>query len=437
MSLPENYQWMHFDQAVYGAPVRSTEFRERRVGSPIANFQPGSSSSVRSYFLQGQLLSESGARAMPNPYEFIGWTDVTRDLVTVGNPFYFTRIIPHRNPEYPSHFTDAVMNFRGSPSFPVGVTGLDGKTRGRGQGVESTPAFSQWEAQVRYSQRPYQIFTDAEAASMGAGGFVGGIPFVNEHTLIRFCETKLLPVNRWQTVPALSGIKWVNPPSYGAKAGVTLKSGFLIPEGDLSVTWYQVPSQLINHKAIDRCVGSTNWDYFGSVMAHPIHTRFAPGTLLCMKPDIKYYQYPTAQLRTRFVIGGGAGGIPIDLNPIYADIQFRFRYMPNISKNPRVLSGTPPVRFPNPNLGIKLGVNSLFWWERKDYFHISTNGFALGIIATNHEENTPLAINQDSDYEGPRTLDGVPVYGGPENAIYKFENFNAMLSPNPDYATLY
>lgn len=228
---------------------------------------------------------------------------------------------------------------------------------------------------IGFSSRDYVIMDDDEMTTRQAdNGLYPDIASVVplEYTLLRYVTGSMRPRAHYQSIPQFSVLKWNVD-----DAAMDNKSVVIIVEGDVQITWHQVPIEAYPKTAIDRLMGRTNLYPFGA-REGPLYNllgTFGPGQLVCLAPTTKQYRMPNGEFAL--------------------DITYNFQYFPRGSNT-----------FYRVNLE-----NQQIGWERASR---DGNSFL-------DETVTYLDI-----------ANGVnPLFGDPAALLYYPDNFDALFTPEP------
>jgi len=146
---------------------------------------------------------------------------------------------------------------------------------------------------VSYSQPPFPILTDVDLQS------ASGRNFPDEGTLLRYVSVDQQTGAKYQTIPAFGNLMWtfrnsgvpgstIADPQDGGprpKSPVIFKNAMILFEGDIVLTWHEVPLEAFPISAITALVGRTNRYAFG----HPdsVLGTIPAQTLVCGPPKRK------------------------------------------------------------------------------------------------------------------------------------------------------
>lgn len=266
------FTYVHvFDQA--GAE-RPTEYRESNNGSPNYSFDEDSSSSERIYYSP---WTTDPACLKQIRMDFLGYPSVASNLGS-GAGKYISRYVPHAHPDFSNELYAKAIS--ASPTVPRGQDDF-----GVGRGQEAM-------LRVTYQAPPYPILTDSELT-----GILGS---PDESSLLRFCSIDQQAAAKFQTIPSTSPIRWAPRATFPADGGpspgtpVANTRAVLLFEGDLSVTWHQIPIAAYPKTAVKACIGSCNSGTFGNA-ASILGEVYAAGTLVCGTPKKKVIRLPNGE----------------------------------------------------------------------------------------------------------------------------------------------
>lgn len=186
---------------------------------------------------------------------------------------YLSRKIPFEHPNLPGTMFANNLHISGRKGKPIGPD------------AEGVQYFDEAALNIGFSQFPYKFLTDEELTLLTS-------TYPDEGSLLRYVSIDQQTAAKVQTVPAFNNIVWDiarGAPAALAPNGkpqpLTTKATTLLFEGDLVLTWHEVPYEAVPKTAMAHLVGRTNFADFG----HPasiVGTRPA-GTLLCGVPKLK------------------------------------------------------------------------------------------------------------------------------------------------------
>lgn len=266
----------HYKQIVVRGEPRDSYLAETNDGSsPDYDFGVDSSSCVRNFYTP---WTSDGERIPLLRLDILG--DVSIGFAK--SQKYLARTIPMEHDDFPDELFASSLRITGNKGAPI---------YGDTQDVQ---AFDEAVAHVGYSQNSYVIMTDAElTAASGAG-------FPDEGSLLRYVTVDQQTAAKYQTVPALGALVWTNrfewPEDGGPDPGQSLvfKDSMILFEGDLMLTWHEVPLTAFPISAIQVLTGRTNRNPFG----HPnsVLGQFPAETLVAGPPKRKLRRMRNGQL---------------------------------------------------------------------------------------------------------------------------------------------
>jgi len=246
--------------------VRPTRYRERNENSPNYNWDDEGSSSDRTYYVPWG--TDPNVMNVARQ-DFLGYS------VTSANRKYISRYIPHAHPDFPLELYAKSVSAQG--------------TIPRGKDDEGVGTFTEACMRVGYQAPPYQILTDDIL-----GQLLDGAP--DESSLLRYCSFEMQTSAKFQTIPSTSPLKWAPRAGWPADNGpppgqpVVNVRTVLLHEGDLQITWHQVPLDAIPVTAMSVCINRTNLYAFGN--PESIAGTYPPMTLVCGVPRRKIIRMP-------------------------------------------------------------------------------------------------------------------------------------------------
>lgn len=282
-----------------------TAFAERAVESPSFSFGEQRDNAQRQYYIPW-INSSSGAVAAvwQAAKDFLGYTTVQTAPSDVRGTVsrYLNRLIPHPLPStslQPQRQVGTLADGFTAWQFAKDITridvsreaGVDGARVGQGREALMT---------VVYSAFPYNIFTDKllsdtvaayslltsddpTAAPMRGSSLAGGFP--DEALMTRYIYSYFEPGGRFQAFKGFSTVNFDRD-----LAPLVWEENVLLNDGDLFVTWYQVPTEAVPMTAIQNCIGKTNRFAFNLGLGTGIGSGpsalgvIPPGKLICAVP---------------------------------------------------------------------------------------------------------------------------------------------------------
>jgi hypothetical protein len=253
-------------QTVSGIPFRE---ESRTPGtSPVENFAQDQSRAVQVVMTPWETRSSA-------KNDFLGRASVVTDPVTLIK--HLQRLIPYAHPTYPNFlYCDSVSD----------IAGLIGS----GIGPDTVADYDEAKMKLNYVSYLFNIIDDFTLQHYNqVGGYTQNDGFT-EASLLRYMTPNWAPGGKFQTLPTQSALRWVTD-----QVPVVLSQVILLPEGDLSIQWEQVPIQALNMKAMMALIGKTNLYQFG--MSHPLNlvsglTTTEPGTLVMLFPGVRLIRRP-------------------------------------------------------------------------------------------------------------------------------------------------
>jgi hypothetical protein len=209
-------------------------------------------------------------------------------------------------------WADSIMGMK--PFFPYGVPNA----------LTKVATFQEALYTLGWRSYPYDILTDAQIIAkqqpFTAFPYPKSVNVPDESTLLRYCYTHFVPTNKYQTIPPFSTLVWGQDAGSDAGKPASAVVPIILPEGDYTVYWMQVPIEGLNWAAIKSTVGKTNVANFGR-LDFP-GGLMAAGTLVCLNPELS---------------------IPYRMNNgrLAYDVKFKFKYYPYGANNFFKATGNP------------------------------------------------------------------------------------------------
>lgn len=316
---------------VGGVPSLLVNYREMGAGSPAIAFGGGHQQVVRKLMLrwaidsvtnpaQPELIISKPDGTGQTPGTFLPRvvTTFTGAPLFVDGPFpYISRQVPHEHSAFGSDNVFTNYQFADGFLYAEQITGAGDVCTGTddlGNGQ-----YDELAVNVSYTSRPYRIITDNQLA------FESGTGLVDESTLLRYVSFQRQNASIYQTLPTTTTLVWANDPG----TPVLNKKTVIFTEGDVLLTWHQVPATCIPYTAIDSLPWTTNSAPVGG-MPRTIIPRFATGTLVYIGASFSFYRWHDSQF--------------------LADITHRFKHYPrgaNVFYRWDDRTGNPwqPIRF--------------------------------------------------------------------------------------------
>lgn len=163
------------------------------------------------------------------------------------------------------------------------------------------------------SSRPYLILADGEVLRLQQDN-LAQFQYPDEALFFRYVSAEYKPRAKFQTIPEMQSLQF-NIESAGGVGTqgrpVSRTAGITLHEGDVRITWHEVPIEAIPWDAIRACVGKTNTFVLApfSSFVKALIGNIGSGELVCNYPEIDYY---------RMANGGWC-----------ADIHYNFTHYPN------------------------------------------------------------------------------------------------------------
>lgn len=163
---------------------------------------------------------------------------------------YISRVRPFRHLDYSS------MNALGPGADYLWVDSITSMqpwvTQGTSDPTTGVALYNEALFSVAFRSRPYPILSDAQLQTL-----TGGV-FPDESSLYRYCIVEYQSTNKTQTLPPFGALTWADSP-VNNPIPAALVEPLLVPEGDLTVLWLDVP------------IGGINWDaWMGRVLQPPL-----------------------------------------------------------------------------------------------------------------------------------------------------------------------
>lgn len=286
---PNNYAPL----VVAGTP-RYTRVRERvDPGSPEYSFsrEPGAiQRGIRHWYIDPQ--GNTSNSAWLTALDFLGYEEPATG--PLGN--YISRIIPANHPSFPG-----ILYAEHLRPLKVDVTiGTDSNTVGFPD---------EWLASVEYISQPYVILTDDQLTEASGSGYP------NESSLLRYVGYDFQCTGYAQSYPHAGALKWA-PDNVPA----TISRSVPLAEGDVTVSWYRIPYQVVPWASIFARIGKTNSVQFGgNVSQNPSFPNslippFPAFTLVLGVPHVRIYK-ALLQVSSKY--------------QYLVDIHYKMKYYPN------------------------------------------------------------------------------------------------------------
>lgn len=244
--------------------VRPTQYREANVSSPNYSWENDHSSSQRAYFTPWTVNTDKLRQAR---LDFLGESTM---IEYKPGSFCVSRRIPHHHPNFPNEL------YATSCAIDEGISAA-------GKDANNVGCFNEARMRVTYSAPLYPILTDAELTA------AAGTTFPDEASLLRYCTIDQQAAAKFQTIPSYSPLVWSSRAGAPGDGGPTIGNSVtntrvvLLFEGDLTVTWHDVPIELYSKVKIKSIVGKTNSAAFGSPESI-LGESYPVGTLVCGVP---------------------------------------------------------------------------------------------------------------------------------------------------------
>lgn len=247
---------------------RLTRIAETNDGtSPDYDFGEDYGQSSRTFYTAWEQNDDSLSQQIRN--DILGYTYIAAE----GGVKYLARTSPIGHPDYPETMHASSVRISGRKGTP------DGRSN---TGVQQ---FDEALLSVSYSQLPYQIYSDRELKAITG-------TFPDEGSLLRFVSLDQQTAAKYQTIPAFGNLVWdIAAGAPGALApdgkpqSLTLKATTILFEGDVVITWHEVPYDAYPISAINHLVGKTNSSPFGHPLSIP--GVYPAKTLVCGPPRKK------------------------------------------------------------------------------------------------------------------------------------------------------
>jgi hypothetical protein len=250
----------------YGQEFRGLPYAEVAPGSPKESFGPD----------QGQLT-----RTLRCPWglrhkfrrEVLGYSWLDDAPPGVGLHGVIRRRIPMRHPDEPLLWADAASI--------EGVVPAGRDDQGMG-------AFDEAKLEIRFSRQKYAVLPDEDVIDA-----VFGVPA--EWLLLRYVEVIETPAAKYQTIPGMGALRWVDGTVQGVAPnqtfGTPMSTTAVVPlyEADVKIVWWQVPLTVFTGEASRALVRFTNAADFGALYSR-LGTKLA-GTLVMGAPGKEVYHH--------------------------------------------------------------------------------------------------------------------------------------------------
>jgi len=271
----------HYKQIIVRNERRATRLAETNDGSsPDYDFSEDHGSCSRNFYVK---WSSNG-----QPFDPTNIAQIKKDILgdlsikVKQSRRYISRTIPMEHPDFADTLFASNIRFMGTKGEP---------TRFDSVGIQS---FDEALINVGYSQLSYNILTDDELTS------TGGTSFPDEGTLLRNVTIDQQVGARYQTVPQFAVLRWSQRPNSDTDGGpvpgraLVHKNTIILYEGDLVITWHEVPLDAYPISAITALVGKTNSQPFG----HPLSVArtYPADTLVAGPPKRKLRRMRNGQL---------------------------------------------------------------------------------------------------------------------------------------------
>jgi hypothetical protein len=245
--------------------ARNTLVREAAPGSPEYAFAGagGNNKCVRRFYMQ---WGQNPAVIWNAAKDFLGLSSIRIDP-NMGKKFV-SRTIPCDNPNFllapPPPTVDP--SFYYAESMPQVAGDVPAY-----QDSNKVGTFDEAKLTVVYSTMPYGILTDGElAAATGT--------YADESSLLRYVSFEEKTGGYYQTIPLAGALKWVPDGK-----DMVMKKGVILPEGDLHITWHQIPIAAYPNTAIAACVKASNNAPLGN--PNSLVGAIPTGQLVCLWPQ--------------------------------------------------------------------------------------------------------------------------------------------------------
>lgn len=313
--LPLTIKGQRPDGSARNPGPRQTAVREITVKgreSPKYSFSSSKGTAAAEYKMPWADLSNLQAanlQIFQAKRDFLGYSEPVYNNGNNGKVVGISRIIPYPHPQDPNYlYADAISNIQGD--VPLGIDS------------NNLAQYDEASMSVTFSSREYTI--------VDSGIF-------DEFKLQQYVTIKVEPTGRYERIPNPSAMRFYNPQAQLVPGGtgvlsvmpggnftgpvVSNAAVFTIAEGEVFITWHQIPVEAIPWTAISTCVGCCDSDrdpntalfnfladtYLGPIL-QPSTGRNKP-VFLCLVPKISD---PYPMVNGRFAV----------------DIQYRFKYYP-------------------------------------------------------------------------------------------------------------
>jgi len=155
--------------------------------------------------------------------DFVGYTESNLD--SVGAVYGLNRVIPYPHPSAPNYlYADGIPDIEGD--VPDGSPAQD---------INDVAKYQEAKLGVTFSTRPYVILASGIADES----------LLQQYVMIK-CNTTTVA----ETLPSATSFYWA-----GTDVAVANARTVLITEGEVEMTWFQIPVEAIPWSAIAACVG--------------------------------------------------------------------------------------------------------------------------------------------------------------------------------------
>ena len=249
-----------------GNEVRNTRVREDSANSGIyGGFGTGSGARMTRQFYCRQGVGSHGELPEQIARDFLGFSE----KAGAGSWSYIHRVIPH--------FKTGIDTRR---FYAEDIPLLKPSQNSQGKDLFGLPASDEFEVTVTYSERLYRILSDAELMAVAGG------PRPDESKLIRYVSREQQTAAVYQSLPNTTALVWSAAGNPFNGTPVLNKKFVIFNEGDVFITWHDIPWDAIPWTAINACVGKTNEVALGGHVLTYV-PKYDVETLICMAPMVK------------------------------------------------------------------------------------------------------------------------------------------------------
>jgi hypothetical protein len=249
-------QISNYNQMVVRNVPRFTWLAEKMPGSPIYSFSATEAKGSSKFYVAWDDEHNNLSQAR---LDFLGYSEgvsIDEAVENFGGKRFVRRIIPYEHPNEPDYlFADAIQKIEGD--VPIGSPSKDSS---------DVAMYDEALFDIQYSSRPFQVLTDKELQDRirllpGGGGL-----YPDESSLLRYVSIQTQGAGKTERIPPnAASLKWVgNPPDPPAARRPMNNSCVVnLVEGQVQITWYQIPVEMVPWRSIFVCLGCTNEDALG------------------------------------------------------------------------------------------------------------------------------------------------------------------------------